>query len=131
MKRVLKITLGAILLFFILSIGSVIIYKYIPIPGTPLMLIRNIEEGTPINYQWTPIEEINPDLALAVVASEDNLFMQHNGFDFKQIEIARKEAEAGANLTGTCLHCKGNVFKLNVVDLSCLGKTSEQACIFL
>ena len=100
MKRVLKITLGAILLFFILSIGSVIIYKYIPIPGTPLMLIRHIEEGAPINYQWTPIEEINPDLALAVVASEDNLFMQHNGFDFKQIEIARKEAEAGKRFRG-------------------------------
>ena len=63
-------------------------------------LTRKIEEKTPINYAWTPIEKISPNLALAVVASEDNLFMQHNGFDFKQIEIARREAEEGKRLRG-------------------------------
>ena len=64
------------------------------------MLTRNIDEGTPINYTWTPIEKISPNLVQAVVASEDNLFMEHDGFDFKQIEIARREAEAGKRLRG-------------------------------
>ena len=78
----------------------VALYRYIPVPVTPLMLTRNIDEGTPINYTWTPIENISPNLVQAVVASEDNLFMEHNGFDFKQIEIARREAEAGKRLRG-------------------------------
>ena len=78
----------------------VALYRYIPVPVTPLMLTRKMEESTPINYTWTPIEKISPNLVQAVVASEDNLFMQHNGFDFKQIEIARREAEAGKRLRG-------------------------------
>ena len=78
----------------------VALYRYIPVPVTPLMLTRNIVEGTPINYTWTPIEKISPNLVQAVVASEDNLFMEHDGFDFKQIEIARREAEAGKRLRG-------------------------------
>lgn len=78
----------------------VALYRYIPVPVTPLMLTRNIDEETPINYTWTPIEKISPNLVQAVVASEDNLFMEHDGFDFKQIEIARREAEAGKRLRG-------------------------------
>ena len=78
----------------------VALYRYIPVPVTPLMLTRKMEESTPINYTWTPIEKISPNLVQAVVASEDNLFMEHDGFDFKQIEIARREAEAGKRLRG-------------------------------
>ena len=100
MKRLLRIIVGTLLTALILPIGMVIAYRYIPVPGTPLMLTRKIVEGTPTNYTWTPIEKISPNLALAVVASEDNLFMQHNGFDFKQIEIARREAETGKRLRG-------------------------------
>jgi monofunctional biosynthetic peptidoglycan transglycosylase len=84
----------------LLPICLVALYRYIPVPITPLMLTRNIDEGTPINYTWTPIEKISPNLVQAVVASEDNLFMEHDGFDFKQIEIARREAEAGKRLRG-------------------------------
>ncbi len=100
MKKPLRIILGIFLAAILLPTGIVALYRYIPVPVTPLMLTRNIKEGTPINYTWTPIEKISPDLALAVVASEDNLFMQHNGFDFKQIEIARREAEEGKRLRG-------------------------------
>lgn len=78
----------------------VVLYKYIPVPATPLMLSRYISEDTPINYDWTPLEEISPHLVLAVVASEDNLFTTHNGFDFKQIEIAKEEAKKGKKLRG-------------------------------
>lgn len=100
MKKLLRIILGILLTAILLPIGIVALYSYIPVPVTPLMLTRNIKENTPINYTWTPIEKISPNLALAVIASEDNLFMQHNGFDFKQIEIARREAEAGKRLRG-------------------------------
>ena len=82
------------------SIAITILYKYIPIPATPLMVSRYIFEDTPINYKWTPLEDIAPNLALAVVASEDNLFTTHNGFDFEQIRIAREEARKGKRQRG-------------------------------
>lgn len=88
------------LLIFVSSIAIVILYKYIPIPVTPLMLERRISEGSPINYRWTPIEKITTDLPLAVVASEDNLFTTHNGFDFEQIRIAQEEARKGKRQRG-------------------------------
>lgn len=100
MKKLLRIISSLLITAIILPIGIVAAYRHIPIPITPLMLTRKFAENAPINYQWTPIEQISPHLALAVVSSEDNLFMQHNGFDFKQIEIARREAEAGKRLRG-------------------------------
>ena len=100
MKKILRIIAILLLTAILLPICIVALYRYIPVPVTPLMLTRKMEESTPINYTWTPIEKISPNLVQAVVASEDNLFMQHNGFDFKQIEIARREAEAGKRLRG-------------------------------
>lgn len=100
MKKILKTTTIAILALILLSIAIVILYKYVPIPATPLMISRNISEDTPINYKWTPLEDISPNLALAVVASEDNLFTTHHGFDFEQIRIAREEAQKGKRQRG-------------------------------
>ena len=100
MKKILRIIACLLLTAILLPVCLVALYRYIPVPVTPLMLTRNIDEGTPINYTWTPIENISPNLVQAVVASEDNLFMEHDGFDFKQIEIARREAEAGKRLRG-------------------------------
>ena len=84
MKKIRRIITCLLLTAILLPICLVALYRYIPVPVTPLMLTRNIDEGTPINYTWTPIEEISPNLVQAVVASEDNLFMEHDGFDFKR-----------------------------------------------
>ncbi len=100
MKKLRTIATIAILAPLVASIAMVVLYKYIPVPVTPLMLTRHYSEGVPINYEWTPLEEITPHLMLAVVASEDNLFTTHNGFDFKQIELAQKEAAKGKKLRG-------------------------------
>ena len=63
------------------------------------MVIRAVEqkkEGKPIKmkHDWEPIDNISQNMVQAVVASEDNLFMSHNGFDFDQIEIAIEERKA-------------------------------------
>ncbi len=81
------------LLFLALSIISVIFFRWIPIPFTPLMGIRMAEqltEGKKIKCKkdWEPIENISPYLPLAVVCSEDQLFLEHHGFDMKAIEKA-------------------------------------------
>lgn len=100
MKKLLRLTLKFTLTFVIISILWVVAYKFLPVPITPYMLIRNITEDIPINHKWVPIEKISPDLVLAVIASEDNLFTEHNGFDFKAIEQARKEAKEGKRIRG-------------------------------
>lgn len=51
-------------------------------------------------HTWVSLDQISPKLPLAVIASEDNLFMDHSGFDFKQIEKAQDEAEKGKRVRG-------------------------------
>ncbi len=44
-------------------------------------------------HTWVSFDKISPYLPMAVIASEDNRFAEHNGFDFKEIEKAIKENE--------------------------------------
>lgn len=104
-KKILVILRNTILFLFILSLTMVILYRFVPVYYTPLMLIRTFEQkkegkSVKIKHHWIPIEDISQNLIQAVVASEDNLFMAHNGFDFEQIGIAREEAESGKRVRG-------------------------------
>ena len=97
--------LKAIKWFFILSIGSVILLRFIPVVFTPLMFTRAIENmGTdnPViwSHDWESIDKISPNLQLAVIASEDNLFLKHNGFDFNAIKQAFKTNKKGKRIVG-------------------------------
>ena len=97
-----KILLGALrffkyflIIYFSTSIFFVILYKFVNPPVTPLMVIRLFEQGAggqtvKLDKEWKAIDDISPNLPLAVVASEDNLFFQHSGFDFESIEKARE-----------------------------------------
>ena len=100
MSKIFKFIAKTLLALFILTVLWVVIYRFVPVPGTPLMLIRKISEGTPINHTWVPMEKISPEMAIAVVASEDAHFMEHNGFDWEQIEQAYTDAEKGKRLRG-------------------------------
>ncbi len=100
MKKIIRFIAVALFSLIVMSLFAVIVLRFVPIPFTPLMLIRTIEDDAPRHYQWIPLEKINPDLALAVVASEDNLFSTHNGFDFESIKLAREEAIQGKRIRG-------------------------------
>lgn len=100
MKKVFSFILKTAITFIVLSIIWVVVYRFVPIPGTLLMLSRNINDNAPIHYDWQPLENITPHLALAVVSSEDNLFTQHNGFDIDAIKLAQEEAKKGKKLRG-------------------------------
>lgn len=100
MKKVFSFILKTAITFIVLSIIWVVVYRFVPIPGTLLMLSRNINDNAPIHYDWQPLENITPHLALAVVSSEDNLFTHHNGFDLDAIKLAQEEAKKGKKLRG-------------------------------
>ncbi len=91
--------------FFTSTILSVVILKYIPVYVTPLMLIRAVEQMLDgkepvIHHYWVPLERINHNLPQAVMASEDNLFLKHGGFDLEQIQKAQIEAQEGKRQRG-------------------------------
>lgn len=93
-----KLIKRIVLWFFILSIGSVILFKWIPIPVTPYMLQRCIAqkmEGNDMKLKkdWVSRDEISPYLELAVVCAEDQNYLKHNGFDFGAIDKAIKYNE--------------------------------------
>ena len=98
LRKVLKHLLRLIGSLVVLSILFVLFYKFVPVPFTPLMLIRSSEqkkEGLKpvILHKWVPLEEISFHLQRAVIASEDQRFFEHKGFDLEQIQKARKENE--------------------------------------
>ena len=84
-----------VLVFFISSILFVVLYKYVSPPLTPLMVLRLAEQawkGQPLKMdkRWVSLDHISKNLPLAVIASEDNLFLEHHGFDFESIEKAKE-----------------------------------------
>lgn len=94
-----------LLWFFGISIALVIVFKWVPIPITPLMVVRvieNIGEGDEavFSHDWEPLDNISPNLQKAVIASEDGNFLKHSGFDFDAIQKAMKNNEKGRKLKG-------------------------------
>ncbi|MFO8148531.1 MAG: monofunctional biosynthetic peptidoglycan transglycosylase [Bacteroidota bacterium] len=101
MKRILKFLLKLLAAFFVFTIFFVILYKWVPVPFTPLMAIRYFENPEePIQHDWVPIKEISPHLQLAVISSEDQNFLNHSGFDIKAIEKAMDENKSGKRVRG-------------------------------
>ena len=105
MRRITRFLFRVALALFLLSIGGVLLYRYVPVPVTPLMLRNALSaavKGNPatFHHDWVPIEEMSPHLASAVVASEDQRFYQHNGFDWKEIGNAIEERKAGKRKRG-------------------------------
>jgi monofunctional biosynthetic peptidoglycan transglycosylase len=91
--------------FFGISILSVIIFKWVPVPFTPLMITRAIEQKLDgkemtCNHDWVPIDEISLNLQKAVISSEDGNFLKHNGFDFAAMQKAFKNNNRGKKLKG-------------------------------
>lgn len=96
-KFIFKLLVG----LFLFSILIVITYGWVPVPFTPLMAIRAVEfPEEDIKHDWVPIEEISPALPLAVIASEDQNFLNHSGFDVKAIEKAMEENKKGKRIRG-------------------------------
>lgn len=95
-RKVLKLFRWAVALLFVSSILMVVAYRFIPVYATPLMFIRCYEqfrkgEKLKLHHHWVSLESMSPSMPVAVIASEDQRFMQHHGFDFKEIQKAAKE----------------------------------------
>ncbi len=95
----------ALLWFVAASVALVVIFRFIPPPGTMLMVERKIEswaDGQPIDLQrdWQSWTNISDDLKVAVIAGEDQRFAEHWGFDIAAIRAAFAHNEEGGSLRG-------------------------------
>jgi monofunctional biosynthetic peptidoglycan transglycosylase len=105
MSIVKRFLFKLILWFFGLSIFFVVLYKFVPVPFTPLMFFRVVENKLAgkenyFSHDWEPIENISSNLQKAVIASEDGTFLTHNGFDFTAMQKAYKNNEKGRRIKG-------------------------------
>ncbi|WP_016990136.1 monofunctional biosynthetic peptidoglycan transglycosylase [Flavobacterium sp. ACAM 123] len=105
MGKLSRILFKVVLWFFGISLFFVVVYKFVPVPFTPLMVIRtiqNIADGkeNSFSHDWEPIENISINLQKAVIASEDGSFLVHSGFDFKAMQKAYKGNERGRKIKG-------------------------------
>ncbi|MES2732986.1 MAG: monofunctional biosynthetic peptidoglycan transglycosylase [Bacteroidota bacterium] len=95
-RQVWRISAKVMLGLVCLSVFFVVVFKFVPPLFTPLMASRSLEaifsgKDSHIYYEWTPYEDISPEAALAVVASEDQAFPTHWGFDLGEIKKAVKQ----------------------------------------
>lgn len=93
---VLSIALG--------SIALVAAFRWVPVPVTSFMIHERLADPgvTPLRQRhvWAPWERISRNAAIAVIASEDQKFLMHDGFDFDAIGKAVTDAQRGRRLRG-------------------------------
>lgn len=95
-RRILGWTLAVLLLG---PLALILVYRVVPAPVTPLMLIRLVE-GEGLSRDWTPLSRIAPAVPQAVIAAEDNRFCAHGGYDWKAIQDAVEDYQDGERLRG-------------------------------
>jgi monofunctional glycosyltransferase len=104
--RLLK-TLGALALAWLLITAiPVLVLRWLHPLTSAFMIEASVtaslagQRGYHTDYQWASLEQISPNAAIAVIASEDQQFPFHAGFDFNSIREAVRESERGRRLRG-------------------------------
>lgn len=96
-RRLSKICLRLVTAFLVLSVAWVLLYKWVHVKWTPLMLKRSIQNVKVDGYRnvraWVDLEDVAPVMVRAILASEDGRFMEHNGFDVQELQKMKREHE--------------------------------------
>lgn len=106
LKKLPKIILKILVGFIFVSIFSVVLLKWLNPFTSSIMIQRKIsaivtfKNRQIIAYEWFSYDDISKNIALAVVAAEDQNFPTHFGFDLEQIEKAIEQHERGRRLRG-------------------------------
>jgi len=82
--------------FLALSVGLVVLYKFVPPPVTMTMILD--ENG--IDKSWRSLSSIDRTMVDAAIAAEDGKFCTHNGFDREAIEKALRRNAQGGRIRG-------------------------------
>jgi len=96
MRWLIRFLFKALVGFLGLSLGSVLLFKFLPVPVTATMLMD--ENG--ITKDWTSLSNIDRSMVRAVIAAEDGKFCLHEGFDREAIEKAIESNRQGGRIRG-------------------------------
>lgn len=104
-KKFFRWLRNLVLIFVAASIFFVLLYKWVPVYITPLMLIRSVEQifdgHFPSNKKkWVAIDKISINMIKAVQAGEDQKFLNHWGFDFDSMKKAYYYNKKGRKIRG-------------------------------
>jgi len=105
LRRFLRGLLLAVVAWAAVTIAVVAAFRWIDPPFTAFMVQSRIgalfsSEPYAFRHEWRDWDQISKYAALAVIASEDQMFPEHNGFDFKQIDKALEARERGRRVRG-------------------------------
>lgn len=96
MKKAWRIFKKVFLWAFILQFIYLILVKWIDPPITITQLVSFVS-GNGLKRDYISYNEMGPNIKLAVIAAEDQLFPDHDGFDVKAIKKAMKYNETHKN----------------------------------
>ncbi len=96
MRRFVTILAKIFVGFLALSLGLVLLFKFVPVPVTATMIM----DGNGITKDWEPLSRIDRNMVRAVIAAEDGKFCSHSGFDTEAIEKAIERNAQGGRIRG-------------------------------
>ena len=107
-KRMRRTAAGLLIIvlgLFGSSLALTILFRFVAPPSSALMIERRIDfwrsgQKYSSQYRWVDFNRIAPPMASAVIASEDQNFLHHHGFDWGAIERAIDEDENGKRVRG-------------------------------
>lgn len=98
-KRIVRTILKVIIYGFLLSVLYILFCKWVNPPFT-ITQLGSVMDGHGLHRNYVSYDKMSPNIKLAVMAGEDQLFPDHNGFDFKSIQKAMKHNQKSKSLRG-------------------------------
>jgi monofunctional glycosyltransferase len=99
LSRIWRLIKRTFIIMFIAQLVYIILLRWVDPPLTTTQLISWIG-GNGLTRDYVPLNSISPNARLAIIASEDQLFPYHNGFDYKSIQKAMKENKKSRRVRG-------------------------------
>ncbi|MCC8035471.1 MAG: monofunctional biosynthetic peptidoglycan transglycosylase [Rikenellaceae bacterium] len=103
MKYLGRLLIYLSIFFAVSSVGCVLIFRFLPVTVSPYKAVRSWEAGRTFRgprSPWVPLDKISENMVRAVVATEDNNFMTHRGFDLDAIKLAFEERRERGRVRG-------------------------------
>ena len=102
LRVVLRLAITLLAVVAVLIMALLVLYRWVDPPASTLMLGQRLA-GTPVSQRWVPLERMSPNLAAAVIASEDGHFCRHHGVDWGELKEAIESSGDGIARGGSTI----------------------------
>jgi monofunctional biosynthetic peptidoglycan transglycosylase len=105
-RRLFSILVLCVVLLAVGSAGAVLAWRWMDPATTSFILQRKVSEliaggdARDVEHHWVDWHAISPHMGIAVIASEDQRFAEHWGFDLDSIQDAIEERQSGGRMRG-------------------------------